>query len=296
MPYPGNGWPELPQQPYHGEQHQPYQDYQQQQFYSGYPGGPQPPARKKTRLWIGIGALVLVIAVGVTLLIVLTGKDNGNQQTAPPPSAAAASSTSSTSASSAPSSTRSANKVESTTPSWQGILSTKDNVAYDLPPDGWDTRPGFISGYDAGSVKAYIHESSTYRPDACPGVNGSNRGKVGFMTAGDNAVDVAARGSVRLWAQAAGTGADGKVPNIPLPTTTQLPINGGKIQATSSTVTFTPPASDGCRAPSVQVTSAAFKVGTQTVCFVMAMDQQVPDALPAEDAKKILESLRPKQP
>jgi hypothetical protein len=37
-------------------------------------------------------------------------------------------------------------------------------------------------------------------------------------------------------------------------------------------------------------------VGTQTVCFVMAMDQQVPDALPAEDAKKILESLRPKQP
>lgn len=141
MPYPGNGWPELPQQPYQGEQHQPYQDYQQQQFYGGYPGGPQPPARKKTRLWITIGALVLVIAVGVTLLIVLTSKDNANQQTAPPLSAAAASSTSSTSASSAPSSTRSANKVESTTPGWQGILSTKDNVAYDLPPDGWDTRP-----------------------------------------------------------------------------------------------------------------------------------------------------------
>jgi hypothetical protein len=140
-------------------------------------------------------------------------------------------------------------------------------------------------------VKAYIHESW------------SNRAKAGFMTAGDNAVDVAARGSVRLWAHAAGTSTgtdtdtdtDGKVPDVPLPATTQIPING-KIQATSSTVTFTPPASDGCRAPRVQVTSAAFKVGTQTVCFVIAVDQQVPDALPAEDAKKILASLRPKQP
>jgi hypothetical protein len=280
MAYPGNGWPEQPQQP-------PYQGYPQHQFDGGYPGGPQPPAPKKAGLWVVVGALVVVIAVGITLLVVLTG--NGNQEAAPAPSA---SSRPGTVASSAPS----ANKVESTTPGWQGVLSTKDNVAYDLPPDGWDTRPGFISGYDSGSVKAYLHESATYRPDACSGVNGSDRGKAGFMTAGDSAVDVAARGSVRLWAQAAGTGADGRVPDVPLPSTTQLPINGGKMQATSSTVTFTPPASDGCRAPSVQVTSAAFKVGTQTVCFVLAVDQQVPDALPAEDAKKILASLRPTQP
>jgi hypothetical protein len=188
------------------------------------------------------------------------------------------------------------NKVASTTPGWQGILSTKDNVAYDLPPDGWDTRPGFISGYDSGSVKATIHESSTYKMGACPDVDGSDRGKAGFMSAGDNAVDVAARGSVRLWAQAAGTGDDGKVPDVPLPPTTQIPIDGGKLQATSSTVTFTPPADEGCRAPSVQVTSAAFKVGTQTVCFLLVLDQQVPDALPAADAQKILASLRPNQP
>jgi hypothetical protein len=59
---------------------------------------------------------------------------------------------------------------------------------------------------------------------------------------------------------------------------------------------FTPPASEGCRAPNVQVPSTAFKVGTQTVCFVLTVDQQVPDALPTEDAKKILASLRPTQP
>jgi hypothetical protein len=313
MSYPGgNGWQDQPQQPYQpgyqphtqGEQYQPYEGYQQyqQQFYGGDPGGDPDPKKGKAGLWIGIAALLLVIAVGVTLLIVLTSKEAGVPQAAPQTSAPAPSAPPSSSASRGPSASSSpsdpqpANKVQSTTPGWQGILSTKDNVAYDLPPDGWDTRPGFISGYDSGSVKAYIHESSTYQAGACPAVNGSNRGKAGFMTAGDTAVDVAARGSVRLWAQAAGTGDDGKVPDVPLPGTTQIPIDGGKIQATSSAVTFTPPASDTCGAPSVLVTSVAFKVGPQTVCFILALDQQVPDALPAEDAQKILASLRPNQP
>ncbi|HEV7977194.1 hypothetical protein [Amycolatopsis sp.] len=308
MSYPGgNGW-DQPQQPYQpgyqppnhpGQQHpqQPYQGYQdhpQQQYYGGYPGGPQPPAPKKnkTALWVTIGALVVVIAVGVTLLFVMTGNNDPAPQAAPS-SSPVAPPPPSPSNSSPPTSTEANNQVDAVTPGWQGILSTKDGVAYDLPPDNWDTRPGFISGYDSGSVKASIHESTTFRPEACAGVKGSNRGKAGFMTAGDNAPDVAARGSVRLWAQAAGTGEDGKVPEVPLPATTQIPIDGGKLQATSSTVTFTPPADEDCPAPSVQVTSAAFKVGTQTVCFLLVTDLQVPDALPAEDAKKILASLRP---
>lgn len=292
--HPGQQYPQqYPQQPYQG-----YQDQQQQQFYGGYPGGPQPPAPKKnkTALWVTIGALVLVIAVGVTLLFVLTGDEDPAPQAAPTSSAAVPpppAPSPSPSKSSPPPTTEANNRVDAVTPGWQGVLSTRDGVAYDLPPDNWDTRPGFISGYDAGSVKASIHESTTFRPEVCAGVRGSNRGKAGFMTAGENAPDVAARGSVRLWAQAAGTGDDGKVPEVPLPATTQIPIDGGKIQATSSTVTFTPPAGEDCPAPSVQVTSAAFKVGTQTVCFLLVADQQVPDALSAEDAKKILASLRP---
>jgi hypothetical protein len=315
MSYPGgNGWQDQPQQPYQpgnqphiqGEQYQPYEGYQpQQEFYGGTPTGPRPPDPEKNKagFWIGIGALVLVVATGVTLAIVLpSNTEAGVPQAAPlaKTSATAAPAPSSPgsnpSASTAPSNAPAGNKVATTTPGWQGILSTKDNVAYDLPPQGWDTRPGFISGYDSGSVKATLHESATYKPGACPDVGGSNRGKAGFMTAGDNTPEVAARGSVRLWAQAAGTGDDGKVPDVPVPPTTQIAIAGGKIQATSSTVTFTPPATEACRAPSVQVTSAAFKVGTQTVCFVLALDQQVPDALPAEDAQKILASLRPNQP
>jgi hypothetical protein len=117
MAYPGNGWPEQPQQP-------PYQGNQQQPF----DGGPQPPAPKKAGLWVVVGALVVVIAVGITLLIVLTGNNNGNLQAAP------VSLRPGTLASSAPSSTRSANNVESTTPGRQGILSTKDNVAPDTCP------------------------------------------------------------------------------------------------------------------------------------------------------------------
>jgi hypothetical protein len=305
MSYPGSNGRDQPQQPYQPGYQQPYnqgqpylpqpyqgyQDQPQQQYYGGYPGGPQPPAPKKSKtgLWVTIGALVVVIAVGVTLLFVLNGT-NASQQAAPLPTTAPPPPPRT---SGPPPSTEANNKVDAVTPGWQGILSTKDKVAYDLPPDGWDTRPGFISGYDSGSVKAYIHESTTFRPEACAGVSGSNRGKAGFMTAGDSALDVAARGSVRLWAQAAGTGVDGKVPEVPVPATTQIPIDGGRTQATSSTVTFTPPPNEQCAAPSVQVTSAAFKVGTQTVCFLLVSDQQVPDALPAEDAKKILASLRP---
>jgi hypothetical protein len=309
MSYPGgHGWQDQPQQPYQpntqGETYQPYEGYQpQQQFYGGPPTGSPPlgPGKNGTGFWIGVGALVLVVAAGVTLAFVAPAhKVDGVAQAAPLVATSApvvpSPSSPNPSTGTTPPNPAAGNKVASITPGWQGILSTKDNVAYDLPPDGWDTRPGFISGYDSGSVKATIHESSTYKTGACPDVDGSNRGKAGFMAAGDNAVDVAARGSVRLWAQAAATGDDGKVPDVPLPPTTQIPIDGGKLQATSSTVTFTPPASEGCRAPSVQVTSAAFKVGTQTVCFLLVLDQQVPDALPAEDAQKILASLRPNQP
>lgn len=304
MSYPGgNGWPEQPQQPqpYQQGYQQPYQQgglyqpYEQYQQYGGYPGGPQPPAPKKgkTALWIAIGAVVLVIAVGVTLLIVLTDKD---KQLAVPSVSATPPSTPSRPTSTAPPSTHPDNKIESTTPGWQGILSEKDNAAYDLPPDGWDTKPGIISGYPEGPVQVVMHETSTYKRHACPEIESSSRGQVGFVTVDNLEVPVAARGAVRVWAQAGGSGADGKVPDVPLPETTQIPIDGGKTQATSATATFTPPASERCRAPSVQVTSAAFKSGTKTVCFLIVTDQQVPDALPAEDAKKILASLRPRQP
>jgi len=311
MAYPGgNGWPEQqPQQPYQQQPpqqgyppqnppqygqypqdpQQPYEGYQQfpQQTYQGF--APEPPKKSKKGLWIGLGAFVLVIAVGATLFFVLRDGDDPQPQAGPPPSSAPV--PPSSSASKPPSSSSGApkdNKVPSTTPGWQGILSAKDKTAYDLPASGWETKPGQSVAYNEGEFKMVIHEVSTYKLGACPDSQGSNRGVVGFATAGQIPVENAARGAVRLWIQSATGKAD-----VPMPDVKQVPIASGAIQAVSSTGTFSPLETEECRAPSVKITSAAFKSGDQTICFVMAMDQGTPDALPEEDAQKILASLRP---
>ncbi|MFI7122873.1 hypothetical protein [Amycolatopsis sp. NPDC049868] len=308
MAYPGggNGWPEQqPQQPYQQQGYPPQYPQDPQQQYQGYPQqgfqqfpqqtyqgfAPEPPKGGKKGLWIGLGALVLVIAVGATLFFVLRDGEEPQPQAAPPSSSAPAPPPSSaTKPPSASSGAPKDNKVPSTTPGWQGILSVKDRTAYDLPTSGWETEPGQIVGYNEGEFKMVIHEASTYKLGACPEARGSNRGVVGFATADQIPVENAARGAVRLWIQAA----TGKA-EVPLPAITQVPIAGGSIQAVSSTGTFTPAETEDCRAPSVKVTSAAFKSGDQTICFVMAIDQGTPDALPEADAQKILASLRPQQ-
>ncbi len=312
MAYPGgNGWPEQPQQPYQQQPpqqgyppqnppqygqypqdpQQQYQGYQQfpQQTYQGF--APEPPKKSKKGLWIGLGALVLVIAVGATLFFVLRDGEDPQPQAGPPPSSAPV--PPSSSASKPPPTSSGApkdNKVPSTTPGWQGVLSAKDKTAYDLPASGWEIKPGQLVGYEEGEFKMVVHEASTYKLGACPDARGSNRGVVGFATADQIPVENAARGAVRLWIQSATGKAD-----VPLPEIKQVPIAGGSIQAVSSTGTFTPSETEECRAPSVKITSAAFKSGDQTICFVMALDQGTPDALPDADAQKILASLRPQQ-
>ncbi|WP_410661136.1 hypothetical protein [Amycolatopsis sp. lyj-112] len=310
MAYPGgNGWPERPQQPYqqqpqHGyppqnpqypqysqDPQQQYQGFQQQFPQQGYQGfAPEPPKKGKKGLWIGLGALVVVIAVGATLFFVLRDGDDPQPQAAPPASSAPPPSSSASKPPSTPKSSGAPqdNKVPSITPGWQGVLSVRDKTAYDLPATGWETKPGQIVGYNEGQFKMVVHEASTYKLGACPEARGSNRGVVGFATADQIPVENAARGAVRLWIQSATGNAD-----VPLPEIKQIPIAGGSIQATSSTGTFSPPATEECRAPNVQVTSAAFKVGEQTICFVMALDQGTPETLPEADAQKILASLRP---
>ncbi|SDZ43014.1 hypothetical protein SAMN05421504_11672 [Amycolatopsis xylanica] len=292
----GQGWPNQPQQPYEQGFPQAYdQQYQQpfgqtQQYqlespqgFGGYP--PPEPPKKKTGLWIAAVALVIVIAVGITLLFVLTSKDE--QQAAPPPPTSAPA-PSSPSASGVPED----NKTESTTPGWQGLKSIKDGAAYDIP-SGFDTKPGRTAGYDDGPTKVVMHESMVYKAGACPESRGSNRGRLGFVTVDQMAPEEAAMKAAKAWAIAGSTEKDTQPPQIADPPVSQLPIAGGTIQASSATVTFTSPESEECRAPNVLVVSAAFKNGDKTTCFLITVDQGTPDSLPAEDAKKIVASLRP---
>ncbi|KZB80404.1 hypothetical protein [Amycolatopsis regifaucium] len=299
MAYPGgNGWPERPQQPdqrqppppgyppqYAQDPQQQYQGHQQfpQQTYQGF--SPAPPKKGKKGLWIGLGALVVVIAVGATLFFVLRDGDDPRPEPTPPPAAASASKPPSTAQSGdAPED----NKVPAKTLGWQGIVSRQDKTAYDLPPTGWETKPGYTTGNTGRDLKMVIHDAMRYRLGACPDISGSNRGTVGFATADQIPVDNAARGAVRLWIQSA----TGKT-DVPLPEVKQIPIAGGTMQALSSSASYIPSEGEGCRAPSVKVTSAAFKVGEQTICFVMILDQGTPDALSEADAQMILASLRP---
>ncbi|UUV30427.1 hypothetical protein NQK81_37565 [Amycolatopsis roodepoortensis] len=299
MAYPGggNGWPEQqPQQPYQQQGYpqqypqQQYQGYQQfpQQTYQGF--APEPPKKGNKGLWIGLGALLLVIAVGATLFFVLRDGEEPQPQAGPPSSAPVPPSSSASKPPSSSSDAPKDNKVPSTTPGWQGILSVKDKTAYDLPPSGWETKPGYVTGNTERDMKMVIHEAMRYKLGACPDVSGSHRGLVGFATADQIPVENAARGAVRLWIQSATGKAD-----VPLPELKQITIAGGTIQALSSSASFTPSEGEGCRAPSVKVTSAAFKNGEQTICFVMVLDQGTPDALPEADAQMILASLRPQQ-
>ncbi|RSM76136.1 hypothetical protein DL991_23120 [Amycolatopsis sp. WAC 01375] len=306
MAYPGgNGWPEQPQQPdqrqtpqhgylpqYAQDPQQQYQGYQQQGFqqfpqqaYQGF--SPEPPKKGKKGLWIGLGALVVVIAVGATLFFVLRDGEDPRPEPTPPPAAASASNPPPTSrGGDAPED----NKVPSKTLGWQGIVSRQDKTAYDLPPTGWETKPGYVTGNTEREFKMVIREAMRYKLGACPDISGSHRGMVGFATADQIPVENAARGAVRLWIQSATGKAD-----VPLPEIKQIPIAGGTIQALSSSASFTPSEGEGCRAPTVKVTSAAFKIGEQTVCFVMVLDQGTPDALSEADAQTILASLRPQQ-
>ncbi|ANN19178.1 hypothetical protein SD37_28550 [Amycolatopsis orientalis] len=302
MAYPGgDGWPERqqpyrqqpPQQGYPPQNPQQYgQDPQQQGFqhfpqqtYHGF--APEPPKKGKKGLWIGLGALVVVIAVGATLFFVLRDGEDPQPQPTPPSASASASNPPSTTPSGE---AKEGNKVPAKTLGWQGIVSRQDKTAYDLPPVGWETTAGYTTGNTERDLKMVIHEVSRYKLGACPDVSGSNRGMVGFATAEQIPVENAARGAVRLWIQSATGNAD-----VPLPEIKPVPIADGTIQAVSSSATFTPRETEGCRAPSVKVTSAAFKIGQQTVCFVMILDQGTPDALPDSDAQLILASLRPQQ-
>lgn len=300
----GQGWPNQPQQPYQQGFPQTYDQQNQQSFgqtqqyqleqhgyAQGFGGFPPPePPKKRTGLWIAAVALVLVIAVGITLLFVLTRKDD--QQAAPPPQPSAAQQP----APSAPASSSAVpdNKTESTTPGWQGLKSIKDGAAYDIPA-GFDTKPGRIAGFDEGATKVVMHESMTYKVGACPESRGSNRGRLGFVTVDQMAPEEAALKAAKAWAIAGSTEKDAQPAQIADPPVTQVPIAGGSMQASSATLTFSSPASEECRAPSVLVLSAAFKNGDKTTCFLITVDQGTPDSLPADDAKKIIASLRPLQ-
>lgn len=281
--------------------------YEQGQFNSSYQGfgaySPQkPPRGKGPIILVAVLALVVLAGSGVTAFVLL-GDDEDPARTssagsASPTASGPSASDTATSASSAPATSATGERdvnVDAVTPGWQGVLSPKENVAYDVPDEWEPESEGTVAGFeDESGPRTIMHGVSTYLEDACPKVNGSSRGKVGFMTAGDIAPEKAARAGVILWGEAAAELPE-KSGEVEPSAVRDVPIAGGKITAKSSSAVVDLPKGQECPAPKMKITTVAFTPvqGGDTALFIVHTDVGVRGELDDDTAKKIIASLRP---
>ncbi|GAA2985463.1 hypothetical protein [Actinokineospora diospyrosa] len=251
---------------------------------------PPPPPRKRTRLFVLL-AILLVVAVGAVVTVVVL-LDNNPQPVAvaqdptlaPPPPAGTHQPK--------PSDAR----VPAITPGWQGVLSIKEQVAYDVPKDWKVESPGTQVGFNDNDSHpvAIMHGATTYKPEACPDSRGSYRGHTGFVSVGSTDPQRAALNGVRLFADAAALNPDDTRAPVaitdPKPTTI---ANGTPAVTATARVTITHPTV--CPSPTILFTSVAFKNGNSTALFMMYLDEGVPDALAPDIAEQIIKSIRPRK-
>jgi hypothetical protein len=236
-----------------------------------------------------------VIAVGVTLLIVLTGKNKVDQQAAaratsapggppsPPPAIT-----------SAPSST-----IQPSIAGWQGVAASGENVAYDVPPNWKVETSDTLTGFENASLPlATMHSVATYEADeGCPGSpRGSYRTHTGMMQLVNIDPQKAAIAANTLRANAA-LEKPAEDTTLPRPTASPTKISNGALDAWTASTTITP-LPDQCSAPSMKFTTVAFVPPgqQQTALFVMYGDQQIADALQDAVANQIIGTLRPYSP
>ncbi|OLR94099.1 hypothetical protein BJP25_09760 [Actinokineospora bangkokensis] len=282
---------------------------QQQGGYQGFGMYQQPPGqppRKSRTPWVIAAVVVLVLAIGGVGALIYFNQDEDQPVAGPPTSSSAPTSApstqKSTSTSKKPSTSSTPTQVEdilvdSVVTGWQGVLSYKENVAYDVPKDWVVETPGTIVGFEDNNGKpvAVMHGVTTYKEDACTSVKGSYRGHAGFVTAGTTEPERAATNGVKLFADAAALNPDGTTAPVQAEAAKPTKVNAGKVDAFIATAVLTVNQPGECPSPSVLFTAVAFKNGANTALFMMYQDQGVSDALPTESAEKIVQSIRPYQ-
>ncbi|WP_424185525.1 hypothetical protein ACOBQX_27080 [Actinokineospora sp. G85] len=296
-------------QPAPYQQGHPQGDQQYQQSYQGFGMYQQPPPgppKSNRTPWIVVAVVVLVAAIGGVATLLWINKDGDEPAAAPGPSSSQqAPETTSSSRKSTSRPTTSARPstpsnvedilVESVVTGWQGVLSYKEGVAYDVPKDWKVATPDTIVGFadNEGKPTAVMHGVTTYKPDACTAVKGSNRGNAGFVTAGQTEIERAAVNGVKLFAEAASLNPDNTKAPVQLSEPSPTKVAAGKVDAVTATAVMTVDQPGECPSPTVKFTSVAFKNGENTMLFMLYHDQGTPDALPDDVVTKIIQSIRP---
>ncbi|MBM7775891.1 hypothetical protein JOD54_006095 [Actinokineospora baliensis] len=258
------------------------------QSFGAYPPPlpPPPPPRGNTR-WVVLLAVVLALLVGAVVAVVALVDDS------PEPVAVAAPTTSPPPTVSLPQPT--GVRVPSTRPGWQGVLSVKEQLVYDVPEDWKVENLGTVVGFNDnnGNAVAIMHGATTYKPEVCPESRGSYRGHTGFVSVGSTDPERAALNGARLFADAAALNPDDtRAPVATTPPTPTTIANGVEAISATARVTITHPSD--CPSPTVLFTSVAFRHGTSTALFMIYIDEGVPDALNPAIIDQIIKTIRPR--
>lgn len=265
--------------------------------------GDEPPGGGRNRRAIVVSVIVAVLLLagaGATIYF-LSRPDDGPEPVTKPTETIGQTTTGTTTTSQQPTTTAPTTTAPTTTAAsgdhvidatiagWQGVLSAQDKAAYDVPP-GWRIEdPGFVSGFEGNSQR--VHGVSTYKPEACPDVDGSIRGRAGFGAPEKDDPASAARAAATRWAEAA-AGVERGSDKVTVGSPKSVQIDGGKLTAKVVTASAKGP-KGSCSAPKVQATAAAFESDGQTVLFVLYVDKGVDDELDDGIANTIISSLRP---
>lgn len=290
-----------------GQQYDPYSgqpvppEYGQQPQQSAYRGlgayDEPPPPRSRTPIVLAVVAALLLLGgagVGVYFLTRDVDGSDSDALTPPTPQTSTTSSSappSSSTSSPSTSSTKRYTEVEPYVAGWQPVVGPREGAAFDVP-DGWTIEtPDTLAGFEDGNGRQVLmHSTATYREGECK--EGSYRGGAGFMTAGEADPKEAPQVVAKMWATAAGELPEDS-PKVTATAPKRVTIADGKY-AWLSTATVKDPVKSECAPPSLKVIAVGFtpSSGGKTAMFVMHLDTDVDDELPAADAKKIIGSLR----
>ncbi|WP_028850302.1 hypothetical protein [Thermocrispum municipale] len=293
---------------YPGGEHDPYSGQPVPHYYGGgstYQGlgaFDQPPRRPRTPLIIGVVTAIVLVAGGVGVYFLATGGEDEPQNvatessTSAPPSTTSQSPITSTESSPPPDDPPSGGESSNLKPvvaGWKAVFSAREGAAFDVSKNWTVEPPDALAGFeDKTGLRVVMHGIATYRDGFCSGKPNSNRGRAGFMTAKDLDPAKITATAAKLWATAAMELPEDSPKVKPTPIRT-ITTHDGK-QAWTSTATAKASTGDKCSSDEVKVTAVAFKPHAEgdTALFILYHDTGVKDELPADEAKKIIDSLR----